>query len=259
MSLLRFPISIRRRTAQALSQLKRFHTSNHVRNANSTKPRLLPEQTTSSTTASWNPFIVPAAVLGGIGGLVLLFHYNDERRAIPKGQGGKLERRNVEGPRIGGPFSLIDTEGRRVTEKDFLGKWVIFIFGYSSSPDVGPAELQKLTKAVQTLESKYNIKVLPVFVTIDPQRDTTSQLNAYLKEFDERIIGLTGPVHAIRSMAQEYRVYFKRVEEEDGDYLVESSHKMYLLNPRMEVTKCLGIEYNAEELADEILKEVNKS
>ncbi|KAJ0097795.1 hypothetical protein Patl1_27276 [Pistacia atlantica] len=89
--------------------------------------------------------------------------------------------------------------------------------------------------------------------------DTPAQLRAYLKEFDSRILGLTGPDSAIRQMAHEYRVYFKKVEEEGGDYLVESSHGMYLMNPNMEVVRCFGVEYTAEELALEILKQLKKT
>lgn len=72
-------------------------------------------------------------------------------------------------------------------------------------------------------------------------------------------MGLTGPVGAIRQMAQEYRVFFKKVEEEGDDYLVESSHNMYLMNPRLEVVRCFGVEYTAEELAEEISKEMKKA
>ncbi|KAI5384434.1 Protein SCO1 2 [Lathyrus oleraceus] len=116
-----------------------------------------------------------------------------------------------------------------------------------------------MAKAIDILESKQNLQILPVFVTIDPQRDTPSQLRAYLEEFNSRIVGLTGTVVAIRKMTQEYRVYFKKVEEDGADYLVDSSHNMYLLNPNMEVVRCFGVEYNAEQLTDAIGKELNKT
>ncbi|XP_052310446.1 protein SCO1 homolog 2, mitochondrial isoform X2 [Populus trichocarpa] len=108
-------------------------------------------------------------------------------------------------------------------------------------------------------ESKANLKVLPVFVTLDPQRDNPSHLRAYLKEFEPRIVGLTGSVGAIRQMAQEYRVYFRKIEEEGEDYLVESSHDMYFINPNMEVVRCFGVEYNAEELSEAIQKELKRT
>ncbi|CAA2964485.1 SCO1 homolog 2, mitochondrial isoform X1 [Olea europaea subsp. europaea] len=204
-------------------------------------------------------FLQPGSILAGIGGLAFFMHYNDEKRAIPKGQGVKFERSAIQGPIIGGPFSLINTEGQLVTEHNLLGNWVLLYFGYTSSPDVGPAEVQKMVKSVDILESKQNLKILPIFVTIDPQRDTPAQLRAYLREFDSRIEGLTGPVAAIRQMAQEYRVFFKRVDEEGDDYLVESSQNMYLMNPNMEVVRCFGVEYRAEELTEEILKEMKKT
>ncbi|KAL3003969.1 hypothetical protein AAZX31_08G135600 [Glycine max] len=173
-------------------------------------------------------------------------------------QGGGL--RNVaNGPIIGGPFTLINTEKQAITERNFLGNWVLLYFGYTSSPDLGPEQVQIMANAIDILESKQNLKILPVFVSIDPQRDTPSQLRAYLKEFDSRIIGLTGPVAAIRQMAQEYRVYFKKVEEDGNDYLVDCSHNMYLLNPKLEVTRCFGVEYSAEELSEAIVKELNRN
>ncbi|XP_041002935.1 protein SCO1 homolog 2, mitochondrial isoform X2 [Juglans microcarpa x Juglans regia] len=201
---------------------------------------------------------LPAAILG-FAGLATFVHYNDERRAILKGQGSKSGGNTVKGPTIGGPFTLIDTKNQIVTEQDFYGKWVLLYFGYTSSPDVGPEQVRIIAKAVDILESKYHNEILPVFVTIDPQRDTPAQLHAYLREFDSRILGLTGPVSAIRQMAQEYRIFFKKIEEEGDDYLVESSHNMYLLNPKLEVARCFGVEYNAEELSEAITKELRST
>ncbi|KAG8640969.1 protein SCO1 homolog 2, mitochondrial isoform X2 [Manihot esculenta] len=202
---------------------------------------------------SWRTLIFPVAVFAGLAGLM---YCNDQRRAIQKGEGIKCDCANVNGPIIGGPFTLVDTEKQVVTEQDFKGKWVLMYFGYTSSPDIGPEQVQVMAKAIDTLE---NCKVLAVFVTIDPQRDSPSHLRAYLKEFDSRIIGLTGPVGAIRQMAQEYRVYFRKVEEEGDDYLVESSHNIYLINPNLEVSRCFGVEYSAEELSEAILEELKRA
>ncbi|KAG8383507.1 hypothetical protein BUALT_Bualt04G0020600 [Buddleja alternifolia] len=236
---------------------KKNYSSSTKSSSDSKRPFLLPEQ--AVTPFSWRSFLIPGSVLAGIGGLVFFIHYNDEKRAIPKGKGEKFERSAIQGPIIGGPFSLIDTEGRFVTEKNLLGNWVLLYFGYTSSPDVGPAEVRKMATTVNILESKQNIKILPVFVTIDPQRDNPSQLHAYIREFDSRIVGLTGSVAAIRQMAQEYRIFFRKVDEEGGDYLVESSHNMYLINPNMQVTRSFGVEYSAEELTEAIAKEIKKT
>lgn len=251
-----------------LNLLQRFGLSNRCHRCSCIKsrrystgrrntPPLLPENQKTENSLSWSSYIIPTALLGVVGVAVLL-HYNDERRAVLKGQGPIQEGNTTKGPKIGGPFSLIDTESQVVTERNLLGNWVLLYFGYTSSPDLGPAEVQKMAKAVDLLESKRNIQILPVFVTIDPQRDNVSQLRAYLKEFDSRIMGLTGSVAAIRQMAQEYRVFFKKVEEDGDDYLVESSHNMYLMNPNMEIVRCFGIEYNAEELSHAILEEIKR-
>ncbi|KAK9096720.1 hypothetical protein Sjap_022217 [Stephania japonica] len=219
--------------------------------------RLFPEEPPDYHSRSWRT-LIPAGILV-IVGAGLLVHYNDEKRAVPKGEYGSLAKNTVKGPEIGGPFSLVDTEGHIVAERNLQGCWTLLYFGYTSSPDVGPAEVQKMAKAIDFLESKQNVKVIPVFVTIDPQRDSPSQLRVYLKEFDQRIIGLTGPISAVRQMAQEYRVFFKKVEEEGDDYLVESSHNMYLLDPNLEIVRCFGMEYDAAQLSEAILNEMNRA
>ncbi|XP_022740266.1 protein SCO1 homolog 2, mitochondrial [Durio zibethinus] len=258
--------SANRRLARAPNLLQRFGPSKRIQSCgyvksaknNYKKPTSHPVMNVETQSSrSWSAYVIPAALLG-FGGLVAFLHYNDERRAIKKGQGNNRGYGAVAAPIIGGPFTLVNTENQIVNEQDFLGNWVLLYFGYTSSPDIGPDQAQMMAEAIDTLESKENLKVLPVFVTIDPQRDTPAQLRAYLKEFDPRIVGLTGPVSAVRQMAQEYRVFFRKVEEEGDDYLVESSHNMYLLDPKMKVVRFFGLEYNAEELSKEILKELKK-
>ncbi|KAK7358965.1 hypothetical protein VNO77_00908 [Canavalia gladiata] len=259
-------------TIQSASYAK---STRHVKAKHDAHPVLPPESNSpSQASRSWaiassfmwfssdmyySIFVQSAAILG-FAGLAAFFHYNDERRAVPKGHQGSGRSGNVvSGPIIGGPFTLINTEKQTITERNFLGNWVLLYFGYTSSPDLGPEQVQIMAKAIDILESKQNLKILPVFVTIDPQRDTPSQLRAYLQEFDSRIIGLTGPVAAVRQMAQEYRVYFKKVEEDGNDYLVDCSHNMYLLNPKMEVVRCFGVEYNAVDLSETIWKELDRN
>lgn len=226
------------------------------------KPQL-PVGTAQTYSRSRARYAAPALALGFTGFLAFL-HYNDERRAVPKGQPSRSNssgcgcgsNTTVRGPIIGGPFTLMSTQNKIVTEKDLRDKWVLLYFGYSFSPDVGPDQLKMISRAVDKLESNHDQKILPVFVTLDPVRDTPSHLHAYLKEFDDRILGLTGSASAMRQMAQEYRVYFKKVQEDGDDYLVDTSHNMYLLNPKMEVVRCFGVEYNPDDLAQEVIKEV---
>lgn len=210
--------------------------------------------------STWGYYALPGAllVLAGVGTLI---HYNDERRAISKEPNVSTvpERVNTNRPAIGGPFKLYDTEDNEVTEASLHGKWSILYFGYTSSPDVDPQEVKKMTDVTTILDSKYNFKIMPVYVTLDPQRDSPAQLKAYLEEFDSRILGLTGSFTAVRQMAQEYRVFFRKVDEIGQDYLVECSHNMYLLDPNLEMVRIFGVEYNPLELADAIMAEFRKA
>ncbi|KAB2094422.1 hypothetical protein ES319_A02G157200v1 [Gossypium barbadense] len=259
--------SAKHRFAHASNLLPRFGSSKRIQSCGYTKsaknnyykkptghPVVNVETQASRSSGAY--FIPP--ILLGFGGLLAFLHYNDERRAVKIGKDSYTGSDTAVAPIIGGPFTLVNSENQIVNEQDFLGNWVLLYFGYTSSPDIGPDQVRIMAKVIDTLEAKKNLKVLPVFVTIDPQRDTPAQLRAYLKEFDPRIVGLGGPVSAVRQMAQEYRVYFKKVEEEGDDYLVESSHSMYLIDPKMKVVRCFGVEYNAEQLSKEILKELKK-
>lgn len=205
-------------------------------------------------------YIVPSAVLA-FAGLATYVHYNDEKRMVPLGaqQTSVPKRCTTNRPAIGGPFKLYDTENNVVTESKLRGNWTLMYFGYTSSPDAGPAEVQKIADVVKLLESKYDIKIKPLFITIDPQRDSPAQLKEYLSEFDPRIIGLTGSISAVRQIAQEYRIFFKKVDEVGQDYVVESSHNMYLLDPCLETVRCFGAEYEASDLAEAIRMEVQKA
>lgn len=204
-------------------------------------------------------YVVPSALLV-FAGLVTFVHYNDEKRAVTQEaqQTSVPKRCTTNRPAIGGPFKLYDTENNEVTESKLRGNWTLMYFGYTSCPDIGPAEVQKMSDVVKLLESKYGTKITPLFITIDPQRDSPAQLKAYLSEFDPRIIGLTGSINAVRQIAQEYRVFFKKVDDIGQDYLVESSHNMYLLDPCLETARCFGAEYEASDLAEAITLEIQK-
>ncbi|KAG6466098.1 hypothetical protein ZIOFF_076098 [Zingiber officinale] len=192
-------------------------------------PNRVLEDGESLQSRSWSTYAIPAAVLL-IAGTGLYIHHNDEKRAILKGseQSVSYGRNNNNRPAIGGPFKLFDTENNTVTESTFRGNWVLMYFGYTSSPDAGPREVKKMADVMKILE------------------------------FDPGIIGLTGPVSAVRQTAQEFRAYFKKVDEEGQDYLVESSNNMYLLDPNMEMVRFFGAEYDPQQLADAIIMEVNK-
>ena len=114
---------------------------------------------------------------------------------------------------IGGPFALIDQNGKRRTEADFRGKVLLVYFGFTYCPDVCPTDLQQIGLAVDRLGAAGDA-VQPIFITVDPARDTPEHLKEYMAMFHPRFVGLTGDAAALDAAARAYRVYYARVELE---------------------------------------------
>lgn len=135
---------------------------------------------------------------------------------------------------IGGPFTLVDHKGKQTTDKDFRGKYMLIYFGYTFCPDVCPTALQVMTQAMDQLKPETQKKITPVFITIDPARDTVKQLDAYVDNFHPRMVGLTGSDEQIAMAARAYRVYYGRARdgnEESADYLMDHSSIVFLVDP----------------------------
>ena len=129
---------------------------------------------------------------------------------------------------IGGPFALIDQDGKRRTDADFRGKVLLVYFGFTYCPDVCPTDLQEIGLAVDRLGPAGDA-VQPIFITVDPARDTPEHLKEYVAMFHARFVGLTGDAAAIDAAARAYRVYYARVELEKSDYTVDHSAFIYLM------------------------------
>jgi protein SCO1/2 len=152
---------------------------------------------------------------------------------------GALERLTPIGPmgvvgkaQIGGPFSLIDHTGKRLTEKDFRGRHLLVFFGFTFCPDVCPAGLQVMAAALDRLGAKAE-RVTPLFITIDPDRDTPERLAQYVQSFHPRLVGLTGTPDEIRAAAAAYRVFHKKVKDEKSaaENTMEHTSIIYLMDP----------------------------
>jgi len=131
---------------------------------------------------------------------------------------------------IGGPFSLSDHTGKRVTEANYKGKFMLVFFGYTYCPDICPAELQVVAAALDELGDKSK-DIQPIFITVDPERDTVEQMGEYVENFHPTQVGLTGSAEEIAKVAKAYRVYYARVEDGgDGDYLMDHSSILYLMD-----------------------------
>jgi cytochrome oxidase Cu insertion factor (SCO1/SenC/PrrC family) len=129
---------------------------------------------------------------------------------------------------IGGPFALIDQDGKRRTDTDFRGQFMLVYFGFTYCPDVCPTDLQQMALAVDQLGSAGDA-VQPIFITVDPERDTSEHLKDYVAMFHPRFVGLTGDAGAIKEAARVYRAYYAKVELEKSDYTVDHSAFIYLI------------------------------
>jgi cytochrome oxidase Cu insertion factor (SCO1/SenC/PrrC family) len=131
---------------------------------------------------------------------------------------------------IGGPFALTDHTGNARTEADFRGKLMLVYFGFTYCPDVCPTDLQNIGLALDKL-GELGERVQPLFITVDPARDTVEHLKDYVPIFHPRLIGLTGDAAAIQAAAAAYRVYYAQVPLKNDDYTVDHSSFMYLIGP----------------------------
>ncbi|MCA8928304.1 MAG: SCO family protein [Alphaproteobacteria bacterium] len=134
---------------------------------------------------------------------------------------------------IGGPFELVDQDGRTRTDKDFLGQNLLIYFGYTFCPDVCPTELSKIAAAMDLLPEDAN--VTPIFITIDPERDTPAQMKAYVSAFHPRMVGLTGTPEQVAAAAKAYRVYFaKNTSGGTTEYTMDHTSIIYFMDTKGE-------------------------
>jgi protein SCO1/2 len=161
---------------------------------------------------------------------------------------------------VGGPFSLLDQDGRRVTEKDFLGKYMLVFFGYTYCPDVCPTELQVMTAALDQMGPAAD-RIQPVFVSIDPARDTPEVLKAYVANFGPRLMGLTGTDAEVAGIAKAYRVYYAKAANSASatDYLMDHSAIIYLMGPDGRFVKHMPYTTDAPKLAAELQETLRTS
>lgn len=163
---------------------------------------------------------VVAVVVLAIGGLAAW-----QFTATPSAESGGTGR-----ALIGGPFTLVDQNGNTVTDEDFRGKLMLIYFGYSYCPDVCPTELHKMSVALDMLGDKAD-GVVPIFITVDPERDTVEQMKGYAELFHPRLVALTGTQEQVDAAVKAYRVYYQKVRDEATslDYLVDHSSFIYLM------------------------------
>ena len=154
---------------------------------------------------------------------------------------------------IGGPFSLIDQNGQRRTDADFHGHYTLVFFGFTNCPDVCPTTLTMIQDVLTMLGAKA-ANVVPIFVSIDPERDTPAVLKSYLSSFGPRFVGLTGTPAEVAKAAQAYKVYYQKVPLDGGGYTMNHSSIIYLMGPDGKFVSHDEIENGPDALAADLSK-----
>lgn len=170
-----------------------------------------------------------------------------------------MKPRSVGRASIGGPFELTDGDGKTVTEADLLDQWALIYFGFTQCPDICPAELSKVGEALNILESHgvpvsrtAKGAVSPVFISVDPERDSPKASAEYAQCFHEAFRGFSGSIEQVKRTAKAYRVYYSKDDEEADEYLVDHSIITYLMDPSGEFCEFYGKNIAAPEMAARI-------
>lgn len=162
----------------------------------------------------------------------------------------------LQGARIGGPFTLTDQNGRRVSDTDFAGKYRLVYFGFTFCPDVCPVDLQTVGLGLRQLERSdpaTAAKVQPIFISVDPERDTPAALKPYVAAFHPRLIGLTGTPDQIAKVAKSFAIYYVKEEKPGAEgYLVNHSRMVLLFGPKGEPIAIVPHDQGPETMAAEL-------
>jgi protein SCO1/2 len=190
--------------------------------------------------------IVVGFLIGALTGVTMLFLSQPQGPARVQTSGKAL---------VGGPFKLIDQSGKDVTDRDFRGRHMLVFFGFTHCPDICPAELQVMSAALDQLGDEAH-KVVPIFITLDPERDTQAAIADYVKHFGSNFVGLTGSPEAVAAAAKAYRVAYAKVEIQgaaDG-YTVDHSALVYLMGTDGEYVTHFVYGTSADKMAETLAR-----
>lgn len=157
------------------------------------------------------------------------------------------------GSAIGGSFTLVDQNGKTVTNTALEGKWLLVYFGYTHCPDACPTTLNNIALALHDLGKKSD-EVRPVFITIDPERDTPQVMKDYVTAFDAPILALTGTAAEVAQAAKNYRVYYAKHPEAGGDYSMDHTSVIYVMDPKGRFTASFTGEDPPAQMAERLKK-----
>ncbi|NKB42783.1 MAG: SCO family protein [Alphaproteobacteria bacterium] len=192
------------------------------------------------------PALAKRLIIGGmvaIGTLLILAIYLPAFRPDPNN--------TVEGSAaIGDAFTLTDHTGAEVTEQVLLGRYSLIYFGFTYCPDICPMTLQTVADAIEILPGQKGESVQPVFITLDPKRDTVETISSYVSNFHSSMVGLTGTQDQVQKAADAYRVFFREAPiGDDGDYTIDHSGFLYLMNRSGRYIDHFGKDVTMEDLS----------
>jgi len=198
---------------------------------------------------SWKSFVV-LVVFGGA------YVYMIESVKREKEANLAKEQNKIIGQAaLGGDWELTRLDGTKGGSVDLRGNFALIYFGFTHCPDICPEEIEKAVKVVNAIDDNEQLtkKLIPVFITIDPERDTAPILKDYIAEFSPKMIGYVGTPEEVRDASRKFRVYYsKGPEDEDGDYIVDHSIIMYLVGPDGMFMDYYGQNKTAREMTDSI-------
>eukprot|EP00746_Dinoflagellata_sp_MGD_P165211 gnl/MRDRNA2_/MRDRNA2_94349_c0_seq1.p1 gnl/MRDRNA2_/MRDRNA2_94349_c0~~gnl/MRDRNA2_/MRDRNA2_94349_c0_seq1.p1 ORF type:complete len:318 (-),score=63.14 gnl/MRDRNA2_/MRDRNA2_94349_c0_seq1:43-996(-) len=190
-------------------------------------------------------------------GLLGYFFYTLKKQQDTSRSMVRHERIGV--PKLGAPWTLYGRNGSPVTSEDLKGQYLLIYFGFSFCPDICPQEMEKQSLVVKRIDELIGPVVTPVFITVDPNRDTVAQIDSYIEEFHPRMVGLTGTPEQITKITRAFRVYYNEgIRVDQDDYLVDHSIIHYFMGKNGQFLEFFGKNMTADEIVTSIRQFVSQ-